>query len=82
VKDILKAFTGKTVRVYTMSGVESYLGIIEDVKEDYLVLKSFFKDDRTYLAIQYIESFKEEKHGAEHAKQMLKGGEKGERNYR
>jgi ferredoxin-fold anticodon binding domain-containing protein len=60
-KDVLKALAGKTVRIYTVSGVESYLGIIEDVKEDYVVLKSFFKDDRTYLAIQYIESFKEER---------------------
>ncbi len=59
-QEILKDFIGKTVRIYTISGVESYLGIIEKVKKDCLVLKGFFKDDVTYLAIQYIESFKEE----------------------
>jgi len=59
-KDILKDFVGKTLRIYTISGVESYLGIVTDVKSDYLVLKGFFKEDKTYLAIQYIESFKEE----------------------
>ena len=59
-KDLLKGFKGKMLRIYTISGVESYLGLVEEVKDDYLVLKSFFKDDKTYLALQYIESFKEE----------------------
>lgn len=59
-RDLLKDFVGKTLRIYTISGVESYLGVLEDVKEDYLVIKGFFKEDKTYLAIQYIESFKEE----------------------
>ena len=59
-RDLLRKFVGKTLRIYTVSGVESYLGILEEVKEDYIVLKSFFAEDRTCLAIQYIESFKEE----------------------
>ncbi len=59
-KDLLKDFVGKTMRIYTITGVESYLGILEEVKENYLVLRSFFKGDKTYLAIQHIESFKEE----------------------
>lgn len=62
-RDLLRDCVGKTLRIYTVSGVESYLGVLEEVKEDYLVLKSFFEEDRTYLAIQYIESFKEEVKG-------------------
>lgn len=42
-KDVLNSLTAKTVRIYTMSGVKSYLGIIEDVREDYVVLKSFLR---------------------------------------
>jgi ferredoxin-fold anticodon binding domain-containing protein len=61
-KDVLKALMGKTVTIYTISGVESYLGIIDGVGEEHLVLKSFFKDDKTYIALLYIESFKEEPH--------------------
>jgi ferredoxin-fold anticodon binding domain-containing protein len=60
VKELLKGFVGKTLRIYTISGVESYLGILEKVENDYLVLKSFFKEDKTYVALQYVESFKEE----------------------
>ncbi|GEM_PF-1471834 len=59
-KDLLKRFIGKTLRIYTISGVESYLGVLEEVQEDYLVLKGFFKQDKTYLTMQSIESFKEE----------------------
>jgi ferredoxin-fold anticodon binding domain-containing protein len=62
-KTILKNFIGKTIRIYTISAVESYLGVLEEVKNEYVVLKSFFKDEREYIAIQYIESFKEEKQG-------------------
>ena len=57
---VLKDFMGKTLRIYTISGVDSYLGVVEEVKEDYVVLRSLFEGDRTYLAAQYIESFKEE----------------------
>ena len=59
-KDVLKDFVGKTLRVYTISGVESYLGVAEMIKDDCLVLKGYFKEDRTYLALSAIESFKEE----------------------
>jgi len=59
-KDILKDFLGKTLRVYTISGVEPYLGVLEEVKDDYVVFKGYSKKDKTYLAIQHIESFKEE----------------------
>jgi ferredoxin-fold anticodon binding domain-containing protein len=59
-KELLKGFVGKTLRIYTISGVESYLAVVEEVKDEYLVLKCFFKQDKTYLAIRHIESFKEE----------------------
>jgi hypothetical protein len=59
-KDVLKRFIGKTLRIYTVSGVESYLGLLDEVKDDYLVLKSFFQEDTTYIALKHIESFKEE----------------------
>lgn len=60
-KTILNDFVGKTLRVYTISGVDSYLGILQEVMTDYIVLKSFFKEDKTYVATQHIESFKVEK---------------------
>ena len=59
-KELLKDFVGKTLRIYTTTGVESYVGVLEDVKDDYVVLIGFFREDETYLAIQFIESFKEE----------------------
>lgn len=59
-KDLLKGFVGKTLRIYTISGVESYLGVLEEVKDEYLVLKSYFKEEKTYVALKHIESFKEE----------------------
>jgi ferredoxin-fold anticodon binding domain-containing protein len=57
-KDLLKNFVGKTLRIYTISGVESYLSVLDEVGEDYLVLRGVFSKEKTYLAIQYIESFK------------------------
>jgi hypothetical protein len=62
-KDLLKDFVGKTLRIYTYSGVDSYLGVVEMIKDDYLVLKGYFKEDRTYLTLSAIESFKEEDKG-------------------
>ena len=59
-KQLLEQFKGKVLRIYTISGIESYLDILEDVKDDYVVLKGYFKGDKTYLAIDSIESFKEE----------------------
>jgi hypothetical protein len=59
-QDLLKDFVGRTLRIYTLSGVDSYLGVVEMIKDDCIVLKGYFKEDRTYLAISAIESFKEE----------------------
>ena len=56
---ILKKFKGKTIRLYTVSGVESYLGVIQGVNEDYVTLEDAMHGELTYIAIQYIESFHE-----------------------
>lgn len=56
---ILKAFKGKNVRLYTLSGVESYLGVLEDISEDYVTLKDAVHGELMYIAIQHIESFHE-----------------------
>jgi len=59
-KGLLKKLVGKTLRIYTVSGVESYLGTLDSVEDEYIAIKGFFKEDRMYLAMQYIESFKVE----------------------
>jgi ferredoxin-fold anticodon binding domain-containing protein len=59
-RDTLQAFLGKTLRIYTVSGGESYLGTLEDVKDDHVVITGHFKKDKIYLSIGAIESFKEE----------------------
>jgi len=59
-KELMKKFIGKTLRIYTVSGVESYLDILEEVHDDYLVLRGLYKGDKVYLVMDCIESFKEE----------------------
>jgi ferredoxin-fold anticodon binding domain-containing protein len=56
---ILKTFKGKSVRLYTLSGVESYLGVLQDISEDYVTLKDAVHGESMYIAIQHIESFHE-----------------------
>jgi hypothetical protein len=56
-KELLKDFIDKTVRIYTISGVESYLYVLKVVEEDYVAIEGFFKKEKTYLATKYIESF-------------------------
>ncbi|MGE5840037.1 MAG: hypothetical protein ACM34H_08870 [Deltaproteobacteria bacterium] len=56
----MKKFIGKTLRIYTVSGVESYLDVLEEVHDDYFVLRGFYKGDRVYLVMDCIESFKVE----------------------
>jgi hypothetical protein len=59
-KEVLNEFVGKTIRLCTHSGVDSYFGTVEMIKEEYLILKGYFKEDRTYVAVSAVESFKEE----------------------
>jgi len=58
-KDILKKFKGKTIRLYTISGVESYIGILDGVNERYVTLKDAMHDELMYINLQYVESFHE-----------------------
>jgi hypothetical protein len=51
------------VRLYTISGVESYLGILQDVNKNYVVLKDATHGEVTYIAMQHIESFHEARFG-------------------
>lgn len=56
---ILKKFKGKTVRLYTVSGVESYIGVLQDINRDYVTLKDAMHGEVTHIAIPHIESFHE-----------------------
>ena len=58
-KDILKKFKGKPIRLYTISGVESYFGVLESVNERYVTLKDAMHEELMYIAVQFIESFHE-----------------------
>lgn len=59
-KELLSQFINKNLRIYTISGVDSYLGTLQEVAEHHIVLRSYFKQDLTYLAIAHIESFEVE----------------------
>jgi hypothetical protein len=60
---ILRKFKGKTIRLYTISGVESYLGLLQDVNKEYVTLKDAMHGELMYIATQFIESFHETKLG-------------------
>jgi hypothetical protein len=53
----LKKVTGKCIRLYTASGVESYIGILTNVCEDYVTLRDERHDEEMFIAIPHIESF-------------------------
>ena len=53
----LKKAIGKCVRLYTASGVESYLGTLTEVNGDYIILRDDRHDEEMYIAVPHIESF-------------------------
>lgn len=57
----LQKFKGKTIRLYTISGVESYLGVLEDINKECLTLKDAIHGELMYIALQHVESFHEAK---------------------
>lgn len=59
----LKEFKGKTVRLYTISGVESYLGTIHDVNRECVILRDALHGELMYIAIGQVESFHEARVG-------------------
>jgi hypothetical protein len=53
----LKKATGKCIRLYTASGVESYIGVLTQVFEDYVTLRDDRHDEEMFIAIPHVESF-------------------------
>jgi hypothetical protein len=53
----LKKATGKCIRLYTASGVESYIGILTEVHEGYVTLRDDRHDEEMFIALPHIESF-------------------------
>jgi len=66
-KELLKIFIGKKIKVQTSSGTDS--GVIERVKGEYLVLKHLDREERTNLQITDIKAFTEEAGGRERKSQ-------------
>lgn len=57
----LQPLKGKTIRLYTVSGVESYLGTVHDLDEQCVTLKDAIHGELMYIALQHVESFHEAK---------------------
>jgi hypothetical protein len=57
----LQKFKGKTIRLYTISGVESYLGRVHDLDKECVTLKDAVHGELMYIALQHVESFHEAK---------------------
>lgn len=57
----LQKFKGKTIRLYTISGVESYLGRVHDLDKECVTLKGAVHGELMYIALQHVESFHEAK---------------------
>ncbi len=55
----LRQHVGKTIRLYTISATESYLGTVEQVTDRFLVLRETFSKEAMYIAVSAIEAFKE-----------------------
>lgn len=57
--DALEQLVGKTIRLYTISATESYLGVLEEVTDQYVVLRETFSKESMYVVVHWIEAFKE-----------------------
>jgi ferredoxin-fold anticodon binding domain-containing protein len=53
----LKKVVGKRIRLYTASGVESYIGTLTEVRDDYVVLRDDRHEEEMFIAVPHIESF-------------------------
>ena len=53
----LRKALGKRVRLYTASGVESYIGTLMDVRDDCVTLRDDRHEEDMFIAIAHIESF-------------------------
>lgn len=57
----LQKYTGKIIRLYTISGVESYLGQVLDLDESCVTLKDAVHGELMHIALQHVECFHEAK---------------------
>lgn len=57
--DALRRHVGKTLRLYTISATESYLGTLEQVTDQFIILRETFSKEPMYIAVSTIEAFKE-----------------------
>jgi hypothetical protein len=57
----LQPLKGKTIRLYTISGVESYLGTVQELDEQCVTLKDAVHGELMYIALRHVESFHEVK---------------------
>ncbi len=48
---------GKRVRLYTASGIESYIGTVTEVHDDYVTLRDDRHEEEMFIALPHIESF-------------------------
>lgn len=55
----LRDFIGKTLKVYTISGVESYTGVLEEANSDFIIMKDMFGKQKMYVATKWLECFHE-----------------------
>ncbi len=55
----LREHMGRTVRLYTISATESYLGVVERVTDQFVLLRETFSKEPMYIALHTIEAFKE-----------------------
>lgn len=58
-EEALRLFKGKLCRIYTVSGVESYLGTVLDVKKEYFLLKERYSKKEVYVANRFVEAIEE-----------------------
>ena len=53
----LRKAISKRIRLYTASGVESYIGILTEVHDDYVTLRDDRHEEDMFIAVPHIESF-------------------------
>ena len=53
----LRKVIGKRIRLYTASGVESYIGMLTEVHDDYVTLRDDRHEEDMFIAVLHIESF-------------------------
>jgi hypothetical protein len=57
-KKILSAFKGSLVKLFMASNGRTYVGLLAELGEGYVLLKDQIGDGESYIAIRTIEAFK------------------------